>query len=113
MQKQEETKKEEDNFAKAFPDLVEFPEESLETQKEEEKTEIFYLWESKKEVFSLFKILRNYLTEWYGFDSALILALVSKRNLDLEEVLLDLPFILQGFLSKLPSNSPKMENPNG
>jgi hypothetical protein len=79
---------------------MEFPPEPLDAPDPKDfQDEIFWLWETKKPVFDLFLILRNYLTPELMFDTTLLIRLVDKRGLDLEETLLDLPFILHGYLS--------------
>ena len=70
-----------------------------------EEKEIFYLWDTKQKVFEVFKVMRNYFLEGYQFDSAILLRLIDYKQLDLEEALLDLSFIRQGFVSKLPKGN--------
>ena len=56
-------------------------------------------------MFEVFKVMRNYFLEGYQFDSAILLRLIDYKQLDLEEALLDLSFIRQGFISKLPKGN--------
>ena len=72
---------------------------------ETEEKETFYLWDTKQKVFEVFKVMRNYFLEGYQFDSAILLRLIDYKQLDLEEALLDLSFIRQGFISKLPKGN--------
>jgi hypothetical protein len=50
-------------------------------------------------LFNIYKIIRNYLSEYYGIDSAVLLALIRDKELDVEETLYLIPFIHSGYLS--------------
>ena len=102
MEQQQNEEKEE--LQSVFGDFLEFEETEQEPEPENE-IEIFYLWDIKEPIFNIFKILRNFFLDDYRFDSALMLRLIDNRNLALEDALLDLSYIRQGFMSKLPKGT--------
>lgn len=98
--------KEQEELTEAFGNLLEFVEDPVVEQAPVvEETKVFYLWDTKQKVFDVFKVMRNYFLEDYRFDSAILLRLIDYKHLDLEEALLDLSFIRQGFVSKLPKGN--------
>ena len=101
---EQQQNEEKEELQSVFGDFLEFEETSQELEPEDE-VETFYLWDTKAPIFSIFKILRNFFLDDYRFDSALMLRLIDNRNLDLEDALLDLSYIRQGFMSKLPKGT--------
>lgn len=101
---EQQQNEEKEELQSVFGDFLEF-EETEQAPEPEEEAEIFYLWDIKEPIFSIFKILRNFFLDDYRFDSALMLRLIDNRNLDLEDALLDLSYIRQGFMSKLPKGT--------
>lgn len=98
------------DLEETFNGLLEFVDEptagpGAESTSMLEEPEIFYLWDTKVKVFEVFKVLRSYFLEDYRFDSALLLKMIEHKGLDLEEALLDLSFIRQGFVNKLPKGT--------
>ena len=62
--------------------------------------EFFYLWDTKKPVFEIFKIVRLYLRD-NALDPALIEAICREKKVNFLEALEDLPLILMGYLEIL------------
>jgi len=75
---------------------------------EENELEYFFLWDTKEKVFDIYKILRNYLSEYYGIDSAVLLALIKELDVPVTRTLHDIPFIHAGYLDII-----LQENSNG
>jgi hypothetical protein len=76
---------------------MDFSEEELEDEEEEE--DIFYLWDTNKPIFDLFRILANYLTgEYYNIDSAILLALIKDKYLDVTDTLYKIPYIHSSYV---------------
>ena len=70
------------------------------SSEEEEVDEIFYIyyWPGNKDVWEIYRILINYLTDNYRLDTGLALAMVNKRGLDIEEFFIKLHHIHDAFL---------------
>jgi len=79
-----------------------------ELQQDASPLEFFYLWDSKLPMFELFRTLRPYIKDNH-LPTDLLLALTKRRKLDLEDVLIDIPFILAGYLEVLYPNKPVEE----
>lgn len=94
-QKAEQARKELEKTKEAFPGLSFAENEQADLQDE---IEIFYLWEENEKVFELYKILRNYLNEYYGLPENILLELIKEEKLPLKETLTKIPFIHSGFL---------------
>lgn len=60
----------------------------------------FLLWNTKTDVFEIFNILRGYLDENGLLDTNLLLRLIDGRKLDLEQSLMDIPYIHSGYLEE-------------
>jgi hypothetical protein len=60
--------------------------------------EIFYLWETNEQIFEVYKIIRNYLNEYYGLPQNILLELIREEQLPLKDTLFKIPFIHSGFL---------------
>jgi hypothetical protein len=73
----------------------------MEDSNSETREESFYLFESNRELFNLFKTVRYYMNEYYslGTASAIILNLIEEKVLPLEESLNLLPYIQSGYLT--------------
>jgi hypothetical protein len=92
--KKAEADKRKSEFASAFLEC-EFDEDEEEIEQEI----CFYLWEKNQQIYDLFAIVRNYLNEFYGIDSAILLALVKDLGLPVVETLEIIPFIHSGYLT--------------
>lgn len=80
------------------------PEEPKEEELEEgellEEVPLF-LWEQHLEVYKLYRLLFSYFGEGYSIDTAVLLALIAAKSLDLEQTLLDVSYIHAGFKEKV------------
>ena len=76
-----------------------FPQHVADVPEEEDEVVELFLWESNIEVFDVYKILRNYLTEYYGIDSAILLALIQDKKAELSTTLEKIPYIHSGYIS--------------
>lgn len=92
--------------------MLETLDEEEELHQDESPVEFFYLWDTKKEIFNLFLTVRHYLSDHNRLNPALIITLCEKRNLDVEEALADLPFILDGYLNTLYPDTPQKDSKN-
>ena len=72
-----------------------------------ETYEVFYLWEENSKLFKIFKILRNYLSEYYAIDSAVLLELIKDSKLNVTKSLSLMPYIHYGYLSIIVEEKPK------
>lgn len=77
---------------------------------EEDEEEYFYLWEGLEKLLEIYKICKNYLSEFYGLPENILLALVKEEGLPLKESLEKIPFIHSGFISVI---SPTEKESNG
>lgn len=66
---------------------------------DEDEIEVFYLWDTKQTVFKIYKIARNYLSEYYALDSAILIELIKENKVSMEETLNEIPYIHQGYLN--------------
>ena len=83
-----------------FPDLN-FSDDEEETE-DEEVDEIFYLWETNKDIFDVYKILMGYLKgEFYEIDSTILLALINDKYLSVSDSLDRITYIHSGYVSTL------------
>ena len=84
-------------------------EQEEELMKEDEKEEIFYLFDINEPLFDIFKIVRHYFNETYslGAASALIIRLIDDLQIPLKEGLELLPYIHSGYLTII------LDAPNG
>jgi hypothetical protein len=57
------------------------------------------LWDSNAELFTVYGILRSYLNENYGLDSAVLLAIIKEKELPVIQTLTDIPYIHSGYLN--------------
>lgn len=85
-----------ESFASAFPGLKLTPTEEIE---EEIQEDITYLWTTNYPVFEIYQIAKNYMTEYYGLDSLILVELIREQSLPLTRMLFLIPFIHSGFLS--------------
>ncbi len=60
----------------------------------------FLLWDTKINAFEIFNILRGYLDENGLLDTTLLLRLIDSRKLELEPILMDIPYIHSGYLEE-------------
>ena len=68
---------------------------------EEIEEEIFYLIDENQKVFDLFMVLKNYLSEYYIIDSAILLRLIDEMKLPALETLKDIPLIHGSYTAML------------
>ena len=70
------------------------------TAEEETDTIVyFYLWNSNEAIYSIYKLLRNFLKENYSIDSAIMLKLIEDKEMDLQVTLFGLPYLHSGYIS--------------
>lgn len=77
---------------------------SDEESKVEEEFEIFYLFDTNLELFSLYeRILRFYMSENYGMDTFpnIIFKLAEKKGYDVEYLLIHVPYIHSSYVKVL------------
>lgn len=84
-----------DSLQLAFPEFV-IEEVSEEIYDKDE--EILYLWDTNLEVYSIYKLLLNYLGEYYSINSAILLALITDKGLDLSTSLQEIAYIHAGYV---------------
>lgn len=85
-----------------------YSEEVIDTTEEENEDIFLYLWYSNKEIFDIYKILRNYINnENYSMDSAILLALIKDNDLPFTKTLTNIPYIHSGYLTVI---LPKADN---
>jgi hypothetical protein len=83
-----------DDLSFAFPGL-----KIEEDVVEEEDMEIcIFLFSDKIEIYNIYLIARLYLDENFGLDSAIVLRLLDKKNIDIEEGLRDIFYIHSGYV---------------
>lgn len=87
-------KAKEDDFKAAFQSLA-FEEADV---VEEDEEVYFYLWDSLEEIVSVYRILTNYLSEYYALDTSVLLALVKDKCMPVERTLQLIPYIHSGYL---------------
>jgi len=63
-----------------------------------EEVNSFLLWDTKQNVWEVFKVLRLYETEMGGLPTDLLLRYIDERKLPFEETVEDLPYIYYGYL---------------
>ena len=85
-----------ESFADAFPGLVFEEAEDIVT---ESKEEYLYLWDTLNVIFKIYKVVRNYCTEYYGLNAAVLIELAKENKVSVEEVLTKIPYIHQGYLN--------------
>lgn len=68
------------------------------------------IWETNLDIFDIYRLLQNYLGEYYQLDTNILLQLINSRKLDLEETLLLLPYIHATYVTKI---SPKKGTSDG
>ena len=92
--KKENSKKQVEDLSFAFPGL------SVEQEEiEEEDTEIcIFLFADKEPIYQIYSIARLYLDENYSLDSAILLRLIDKKDLDIEQALLDIFLMHSGYV---------------
>lgn len=84
-----------DDLSFAFPGL-----KIEEDVVEEEDMEIcIFLFSDKENIYNIYLIARLYLDEHFGLDSAIILRLLDKYQIDIEEGLKDIHYIHSGYVS--------------
>ena len=103
---QSNKRKETDDFFAAFSHQATDEQKILDI---EETIEI-EIWETNKDIFEIYRILQHYFKEYYTIDTYLLNKLVIKRDLDLEEVLLYIPYIHATYVDKV---MPTTEEANG
>jgi len=72
--------------------------------------EFFFLWDTKEEIFELYKLTKLFLTSTDNLDPSLIKDLCLEDKLPFKESLMDLVFIHSGYLSVIQKPSPKEED---
>ena len=80
------------------------PEEDREEQEIEEVEEVvFYLWDTLKDIYLLYRTIIPYLGEYYSLSNAgpLIIKLCEEKGLSLEDVLNKIPYINNEYSSIL------------
>lgn len=99
-------RKETDDFFAAFSH------QATDEQKVQDVEEVIEIevWESNQDIFEIFRILQHYFKEYYSLDTYLLSKLSSNRNLDLEEVLLYIPYIHATYVDKV---MPTQEDTDG
>ena len=99
-----------DTFASAFPGLKLAATEETEEDNPEEH---FYLWDINLPLFEVYQITKNYLSEYYGLDTLVIVKLIEAKNLNMVETLEKLPYIHAGYLSIVVPSTSESSNENG
>lgn len=87
------TRKETDSFFAAFSHQANAEQD---VEMEDIIIEIF-LWDTNKDLFEIYRIAQNYLTEWGGLPTQLVSDLIQGRNLPFEDSLVQLPNIHYGY----------------
>lgn len=85
-----------EEFSNAFPEFK----QALEDESYEEKDEevVFYLWDTLKDIFDIFKIVRLYLNEYYIVDSGILLALINEKGCSPSYILERMPAMMASYL---------------
>jgi hypothetical protein len=80
------------------------PEEPIQEELDEgellEEVPLF-LWEQHLQVYQLYRLLFSYFGEGYSIDTAVLLALIAAKSLDLEQTLYDVSYLHAGFKEKV------------
>jgi hypothetical protein len=63
------------------------------------EVEYFYLFKCNIKYHKVFKLLRNYMSEYYVLDTALLLRLIDEFELPVVKALTYIPYIHSGYLS--------------
>ena len=75
---------------------------------EEDTLVYFYLWDVNKDIYSIYKLLRNFLKENYSIDSTIMLKLIEDRQMDLQATLFGIPYLHSGYISTVfPTDTSK------
>lgn len=90
-------RKETDDFFAAFSH------QATDEQKVQDVEEVIEIevWETNVDVFEIFRMLQHYFKEYYALDTYLLTKLVVGRKLDLEEVLMYVPYIHAAYVDKV------------
>jgi hypothetical protein len=80
----------------AFPGLTQ---DTTEVAEEIHEEDVFYLWDTKEVIFKIYKIARNYLSEYYALDSAILIELIKENKVSMESALSEIPYIHSGYLN--------------
>ncbi len=76
--------------------------EDEDDEEDEEDIEILYLWDCLADLFDLYRICKNYITnEFYTIDSAIILAIINDKKLPVTQTLEYFPYIHSGYVSMI------------
>ena len=74
----------------------------MEEEEEDSEEEILlFLWEEHLPIFELFKLIRVYFLTDYAVDTALLVYLIEKNKLPLEETLYHIAYLRAGYLETL------------
>ena len=81
----------------AFPGLSfsEEPEDIVEPET------IVYLWETSLDIFNIYKIAKDYMSETYILDSTILVELIKEKNHSMSEILKSIPYIHSGYIKVL------------
>jgi hypothetical protein len=76
--------------------MMEFEEEIvLEPIVEEE---VFYLWDTSECIFRIYKIVINYLKEYYQLDTSILIELIKANSAPMEKTLHDIPYLHSSYV---------------
>lgn len=92
-------KKDEDLFIEAFPEFKDV-ETEIDEVEEDTDEEIFYIFETVKDIFDIYNITINYVVnEFNSLDSLVLVELIKDKKLAMTESLSNITYIHSGFLS--------------
>ncbi len=87
---------------------IDTKEEEIEKGDSEDEIPLF-LWEQNNTVYEMFRLLSSYFGEGYSVDSAILLKLIEKKELDLEQTLYDIAYIRSGYIEVVTARSTPRE----
>lgn len=88
LREKPDTSKNMDDFLAAFATPA-----AIQQQEEQMETVVIELWDSNRDIFEIYRLLQNFFGEYYTLSDILLIKLVEKRNMDIEEALYYIPYI--------------------
>lgn len=92
-------------YKDAFPGLELEEEEENVKEVTEDDFEIFYLWDENDEIYQIFKIVSDYLLEYYVIDSTILIELIKDAKLPLRQSLTYIAYIRSGYRNILSART--------
>ena len=74
---------------------------------------MFYLWDTLKDIYEIFKIIRLYLNEYYIMDSSVLLALIQEKGCSPSHVLELMPHMMASYLDVVVTTTPSQDSNDG